>query len=241
MRSAYLVLGVPGNATPEEIETAFHKAERQFPRERLAEEAGALDRFQEIKTAYKVLRDPESRAAHDRKLQDTARPQPRPRTVIVESDEPSPGRRAVAIGVLLAAVIFGAAAFANYRTTQARKEQAALELAAQKAAAEAAEKKRQDEERDAAAVAAQKRQAEAAERRLAYETQYSAARAQAAAQAQEASLAYARRQELADQQRREYARQEEERRAAYEARLRIERDKARVRELCWQNYHRSDC
>lgn len=241
MRSAYLVLGVPGNATPEEIEAAFHRAERQFPRERLAEEEGALDRFQEIKTAYQVLRDPESRAAHDRKLQNATQPRPRPRTVIVESDEPSPGLRALGIGVLLAAVIFGAAAYANYRTTEARKEQAALELAAQKAAAEAADRKRQDDEREAAAAAAQKKQAEAAERRLAYESQYTAARAAAAVQAQEQSLAYQRRMEVADQQRREAARQDEERRAAYEARLRIERDKARVRELCWQNYRRGDC
>ena len=120
MRSAYLVLGVPGNATPQEIEAAFLKAERQFPRERLAEEDGALGRFDEIRNAYKVLRDPESRAAHDRKLQDSARPAPRVRTVIVESEDPSPMGRLFLGGVLVAAVIFGVAAVTTYRSSLAR-------------------------------------------------------------------------------------------------------------------------
>jgi len=241
MRSAYVVLGVPGNATPEEIELAFRQAELQFPRERLAEEEGALDRFEQIRNAYKVLRDPESREAHDRRLQDAITPQRKPRTVIIESDDPSPMRRLFLGGVLLAAVIFGAAAYASWHATQVRKEQAALELAAQKAAAEAALRKREEDEREETARAAQARQAQIAERRLAIEAQYTAARAAAITQAQEASALSARRQELYEQQRREAQRQDEDRRAAYEARLRIERDKARVRELCWQNYHRGDC
>ena len=58
---------------------------------------------------------------------------------------------------------------------------------------------------------------------------------------QEAMAYNARRQEAYEQQRQEAARQDQERRAAAEARLRTERDKARVRELCWQNYHRGDC
>jgi curved DNA-binding protein CbpA len=241
MRSAYLVLGVPGNATPEEIEQAFRTAEHQFPRERLAEEEGALGRMGEIRNAYKVLRDPESRAAHDRKLQETARPRPRPRTVIVESDEPSPARRMLLAGVLLAAVLFGAAGFINWRTAQTRKEEAAIQLATQKVAAEAAEQKRLDDERQAQLRTAQAKQAELNERRLAMESRYSAANAAAVLQSQEFSAANARRTELYEQQRRESSRVEEERRAAYEARMRTESDKARIRALCLQNYHRVDC
>jgi curved DNA-binding protein CbpA len=237
MRSAYLVLGVPGNATPEEIESAFRKAEAQFPRERLAEEEGALARFHDIRDAYKVLRDPEARAAHDRKLQGATGTQPRVRTVVV-SEPSSSGRN---IFLLLAAILFAAGAFQYWRTVEARKEQAAMQLAAQKAAADAAERKRQDDERQAALRDQQARESEANEQRLRMESQQADYRAQAAMRAQEISATNARRQELYEQQRQESARQNEERRAAAEARMRTERDKARVRELCWQNYHRGDC
>jgi hypothetical protein len=50
-------------------------------KERLAQEDGALARLAS-------LRDPDSRAAHDRKLQQGVRPPARPRTVVVE-EEPS--------------------------------------------------------------------------------------------------------------------------------------------------------
>jgi len=240
VRSAYLVLGVPGNATPNEIEAAFRKAEQQFPRERLAEEEGALRRFNEIKDAYKVLRDPEARAAHDRKLQEAAVPRPRPRTVVVEA-EPSPLSRMLVYGVLLAAILFGVGAFQHFRAAQARQAQAALDLAAQKAAAEAAQRKREDDERMATLRAQQARDAEASERRLRQESQWADTRAQAATRAQEINAASARRQELYEQQRQEAARQDDDRRAAAEARMRTERDKARIRELCWQNYHRASC
>jgi curved DNA-binding protein CbpA len=241
MRSAYLVLGVPGNASQEEIETAFRRSEALFTRERLAEEEGALARFGELKSAYQVLRDPESRAAHDRKLQDAARaPRARPRTVVVEPEE-SPYRKLMIAGFVLVALVFGTGAAVNYRNAQVRKEQAAIELATQKAAAEEAERKRLEEERQAAERVRQASQQRIDERRLAMEAQYSAARASANLQAAEAYAASARRAETAEQQRREYARREEERRAVYEARQRVEADKRRVRELCYQQYRRSDC
>ncbi|RYF17676.1 MAG: hypothetical protein EOO30_06245 [Comamonadaceae bacterium] len=241
MRSAYLVLGVPGNASQEEIETAFRKSEALFPRERLAEEEGALARLGELKSAYQVLRDPESRAAHDRKLQDAARPpRARPRTVVVEPEE-SPYRKLMIAGFVLVALVFGTGAAVSYRNAQIRKEQAAIELATQKAAAEDAERKRMEEERKAAERVRQASQQRIDERRLAVEAQYSAARANANLQAAEAQAASARRAETAEQQRREYAQREEERRAAYEARQRVEADKRRVRELCYQQYRRWDC
>jgi curved DNA-binding protein CbpA len=242
MRSAYLVLGLPGNATPEEVEATFRKAEKLFTRERLAEEEGALARFGELKTAYQVLRDPQARAAHDRKLQvSTPRTATRARTVIVDADEPAPGRRMLVIGVLLTVGVFGGAAALNRRNAELRKEQAALELEAKKVAAQEAERKREEAERQDAVRAQQAAQAEANERRLAYESRASAANANAVQRAQESNAIYARRAELADQQRREAMRIDDERRAAYEARARVERDKQRVRELCYQQYRRPDC
>lgn len=241
MRSAYLVLGVPRNASPEEIEAAFRKAEGQFTRERLAEEEGALARFGELKSAYQVLRDPDSRAAHDRKLQDSARtPRAQPRTVLVEPEE-SPYRKLMIAGFVLVALVFGTGAAVSYRNAQVRKEQAAIELATQKAAAEEAERKRLEQEQLAAERARQAAQQRADERRLAIDAQYAAARASANLRAAEASAAAARRAETYELQRRENAQREEERRAAYEARQRLEADKRRVRELCYQQYRRWDC
>lgn len=241
MRSAYLVLGVPGNATQEEIEAAFRATERQFTRERLAEEEGALARFGELKAAYQVLRDPESRAAHDRKLQQAARPAaPRPRTIVVES-EASPYRKMMVLGFVLLALVFGTAAALRYRTEQVRAEQAAVERAAQKAAAEEAARRREAEERQALEKARAAKEEQAAARRFAMETQVSAARASANLRAAEYSAAAAQRAEAAEKQRHEYAQREEERRAAYEHRQRVEADKRRVRELCYQQYRRFDC
>jgi curved DNA-binding protein CbpA len=241
MRSAYLVLGVPGNATPEEIEEAFRRAERQFPRERLAEEDKALARFDEIRNAYKVLRDPESRVAHDRKLQDAVQPRPRPRTVIVESDGPSPALRILMAAVLLIALLGSVAGYTNWRAAKVKKEQAAIELATKKAEAEADEQKRLEKERLAVLREQQQKQADLNERRLRVESRISSAQATMTTLALEASAASARRQELYEQQRRESTRVQEERNAAAESRMRTERDKARLREMCWQNYRRPDC
>lgn len=241
MRSAYLVLGVPGDASPEEIETAWHRSERQFTRERLAQEEGALARLHDLKAAYQVLRDPDARAAHDRKLQAAARPAIRPRTVIVQAEESSPLRRMMMAGFLLLVVVFGAAAAVHWRTAQVRKEQAALEAAAQKAAAQESARVRAEQERADARRAAAAAQAQAAEHRLIRDAQVSAAVAAANARTQEASEAFIRRQQAAELQRQDATRAYEERRTAAEARIRVERDKQRVRELCMQQYRRPDC
>jgi len=240
MRSAYLVLGVPGNASQEDIEIAFRTAQKLFPRERLAEEEGALARLNELKTAYQVLRDPESRAAHDRKLQGAIPAPARPRTVIVE-EESSGLATLLRLGVLVVAVL-GAVGFGiNRHNVQVRQEREAQELAARKAAEAQAALQREAEDRQAAARAQAAAQEEAASRRLAVESQYSADRAAAMARAAEASEASARRMAAAQQRQADAARQAEDQRAAYEARMRVERDKARIRELCWQQYQRPNC
>jgi len=222
MRSAYLVLGVPGDASPEEIEAAFRKAERLYPRERLAQEEGALVRLGELKSAYQVLRDPQSRAAHDRKLQQAV-VAPMPRTVVVQVEESSPGRRMMVAAFWLVGLLFVVGAVMSWRSAEARKEQAALELAAQKAAEQAAARQHEAQERLVRQRAAMAAESQANEQRLAYETRISMQQAAANARSQEAN------------------RQNEDRRAASEARMRVERDKQRVRELCLQVYRRPDC
>lgn len=68
MKSAYLLLGVPGNATADDIAAAFAKAKAHYTPAHMADTPGALERFNEVKTAYEILRNPDTRAAHDRKL-----------------------------------------------------------------------------------------------------------------------------------------------------------------------------
>lgn len=56
---AYAVLGLPRTATAEEIKRAYFQHVRQFPPEKEPE------RFQEIRRAYELLRDPERRSLTD--------------------------------------------------------------------------------------------------------------------------------------------------------------------------------
>jgi len=61
----YEVLGLPRNATEEEIRRAFRKLAFQYHPDR-NKEPGAEDKFKEINEAYQVLSDPEKRRSYDR-------------------------------------------------------------------------------------------------------------------------------------------------------------------------------
>jgi|FLYL01.1.fsa_nt_gi molecular chaperone DnaJ len=61
----YEILGVPRDATNEEIKRAFRRLAMQYHPDRNKED-GAEARFKEIGEAYEVLSDPEKRAAYDR-------------------------------------------------------------------------------------------------------------------------------------------------------------------------------
>lgn len=56
---AYAVLGLPRAATAEEIKRAYFQRVRQFPPEKEPE------RFQQIRRAYELLRDPKQRSLTD--------------------------------------------------------------------------------------------------------------------------------------------------------------------------------
>lgn len=64
-RDYYEVLGVPRNASPDEIRVAFRKLARQYHPD-VSQEPNAEERFKEINEAYAVLSEPDKRAAYDR-------------------------------------------------------------------------------------------------------------------------------------------------------------------------------
>jgi curved DNA-binding protein len=61
----YEALGVPRDASEEDIRRAYRKLARQYHPD-VNKEADAEDRFKEISEAYEVLRDPEKRERYDR-------------------------------------------------------------------------------------------------------------------------------------------------------------------------------
>ena len=66
MQDPYEVLGVPRDATPEEIKAAFRKLAAKHHPDRNAGDDSAQERFKEINAAYQILSDPKKRAMFDR-------------------------------------------------------------------------------------------------------------------------------------------------------------------------------
>ncbi|HLT10798.1 MAG TPA: DnaJ C-terminal domain-containing protein [Micromonosporaceae bacterium] len=64
-RDYYEVLGVPRQATAEEIQQAFRRLARRYHPD-INKSPGAEERFKEINEAYQVLSDPKQRARYDR-------------------------------------------------------------------------------------------------------------------------------------------------------------------------------
>ncbi len=64
-RDYYEVLGVPRNASKDDLKKAFRQLARQYHPD-VSSEPNAEERFKEINEAYTVLNDDQKRAAYDR-------------------------------------------------------------------------------------------------------------------------------------------------------------------------------
>ncbi|TVQ48526.1 MAG: J domain-containing protein [Gloeocapsa sp. DLM2.Bin57] len=64
-RNYYAILGVPSNATQEEIKKAFRKLARQYHPDVNPDDQSAEEKFKNINEAYDVLHDEEKRKAYD--------------------------------------------------------------------------------------------------------------------------------------------------------------------------------
>lgn len=232
MKSAYVVLGVPGNAGIDDIEQAYAKALSHFSKERLLANPDLSKSLDEVKEAYKVLASADLRKAHDRKLSSAVAPPIR----MVAVDEPEKSTSMTLLkwmAILVVAMFATGTYFAHMREVQ-RKERAAQELALKKAEEEEAVRVEKELQQAQLARERERAIADSQERQLRAESVHAARQAQVV----ETSQQYLRaRQEDAG---RAQAR-EDDRQRAYASQQRAAEDQRRIRNLCMLNYGRPNC
>ena len=67
MKDYYAILGVPRDASPEEIKRAYRELAKKYHPDKNRGDPEAEERFKEINEAYAVLSDPQRRAEYDRR------------------------------------------------------------------------------------------------------------------------------------------------------------------------------
>lgn len=234
MKSAYVTLGIPGNAGTEEIQEAYQRALSHFTKERLAADPVLLTRREEVKEAFKVLSNSDLRQAHDRKINGYAAPRPM-RIVEVNKSSSSPAGTLLKYLALGVVVIFLGGTYVSHQRAEAKREQEAMELAQKKEE----EQKAEQAEKQAAAVA-DKKAAEAAqiarnEQRLRYESSQIGQRVQAM------DIMQQNMKIMRENQEKMAAANNDKQQAAYAAARRAAADQNALRNLCILNTGRPNC
>lgn len=244
MKSAYSILGIPGNATQTEIDQAFQQASVHYSHARVADDPDSATRLVDVRDAYKLLSNADMRAAHDRKLGAALAVRPERTRVLIEAEAPSWYRQPMVILALLVVGVFAVGGYMSHTRTQLRKaqaEQAALELAQKKLDAEAAAAAEAQQRRLDAERARAEARADSQERQLRAESAAIARTVANSNQQQESSMLRQIEADRREKQRRENEVKNEERQRVNEAQRRLAADKQRIRELCYQQYRQTNC
>lgn len=241
MKSAYLTLGLPGDANPEEIRQALTVAQARFTKEHLVDHPEDMERLQSIREAAKILLNPEMRAAHDRKLQASSATPSLSMRYVTEAPETPWYQRPFMIGALLVAVLFSAGFYLQNKNQERKRELAMMELERRKLEEQEAQQKLAETAKREAMVAKMNADAKASEEKLRRESLVSSRNAE-----YQNSLAMSQQNQRAYLERSEALRKESaERNAKYQAQQDAQRnlaiDQQRIRNLCMQNYGRSHC
>lgn len=240
MKSAYLTLGVPGNATREDIQAAYDVAMAFFTKERLVADPSLLQRREQVQEAYKVLSNRELRDAHDRKLAAAADAGVLPLSMEPATRATGPWRKLLPLLVLCLAVYAAGQWWESRREAQRQRAQAlaieAQQLEARKNAEavalanqEAAERRRKAQE------------AESQERQLRRDAQSASQQTQYLVNQQ---MQYQRQLTQEEERAKQRAKQEEaqrQREAEMAAQKQQTRDQNQLRNLCIINYGRPNC
>ncbi len=242
MKSAYQILGVPGNASQEDIDQAFAKAKAHYTPTRIAESPDGLERFTQVQSAYAILKDPESRAAHDRKLaHDASLRTSRPVVREVIEVEKSPLAVLLKWGLLTLCLVFGIGFYMSHQRAQVEKARLLAEAAEKQAEAAALEKQRAAQAAETEARRQADLQARAQEQQMRADAARAAVMAANNAARSSAEAERARRNEEYAQRQREAEVRQRQREAEYAASRARAEDQARIRSLCMTNYGRPNC
>jgi hypothetical protein len=241
MKSAYLTLGLPGDASQGEIRQALTAAQSKFTKEHLVHHPEDMVRLQSIRDAAKILLNPEMRAAHDRKLLASAAIPSLSIRYVEEAPQTPWYRRPMMVGLLLVAVLFSAGFCIQHKNQERKRELAMIELEKRKLEEREAQQKLVDEARREAMVAKMNADAKANEDKLRQESLVAFRNAE-----YQNSMAASQQNQRVNLERAEAQRKESiDRNAKYQAQADAQRnlaiDQQRIRNLCMQNYGRPYC
>lgn len=90
MKNHYHVLGLPRNATPEQIKTAYRKLSLKFHPDKNDGEDYFSEMFKQVNEAYNILYDGNLRKQYDAKLYKFENPEPVAKTVYQQPKAPQP-------------------------------------------------------------------------------------------------------------------------------------------------------